>query len=106
MALCLVTQVDVGLSYTPLLLVQAYHTQPRQELARVFRHIGVRDPTAEEWERMLTADMANHRSTELRMREDTRQLLMKFFAPFNKALFDAVPSLDPGLWQSSRRGAG
>lgn len=80
---------------------QAYKQEPKRELGRLFNHLGVREPTQDEWQAMLKADAANQHSSKLRMREDTRQLLLKTFAPFNKALFDAVPELDPSLWQSS-----
>ena len=72
---------------------------PRRELQRIFRHLGVRDPTTTEWEAMLKAEAANQHGSKLRMREDTRELLLKVFRPFNQALFNAVPELDSALWQ-------
>jgi hypothetical protein len=48
---------------------------------------------------MLKAEAANQHGSKLRMREDTRELLLKVFRPFNQALFNAVPELDSALWQ-------
>ncbi|GFH06296.1 sulfotransferase, partial [Haematococcus lacustris] len=64
-----------------------YQAEPRHHLAAVHRFLGLREPTDEEWVRILGVERTNAQSSRYpRMLPETRALLMAFYQPFNQKL--------------------
>ena len=76
--------------YLAQLTLADYHRNRRRVLAGLFAHLGVRALQEDEWETVLRRDKVVHAQGShyklLRMRNDTRALLRKVYAPCNANL--------------------
>uniref|UniRef100_A0A7R9YQ49 Sulfotransferase n=1 Tax=Chlamydomonas euryale TaxID=1486919 RepID=A0A7R9YQ49_9CHLO len=80
-----------------------YKAAPREHLTTVLRFLGMRDLTDDEWERMTSAKRANAQSSRYpRMLPETRELLEKFFAPYNAKLAKMLGD-ERYLWNDVRQ---
>ncbi|KAL6763399.1 P-loop containing nucleoside triphosphate hydrolase protein [Haematococcus lacustris] len=82
-----------------------YQAEPRQHLAAVHHFLGLREPTDEEWVRILGVERTNAQSSRYpRMLPETRALLMAFYQPFNQKLA-ALLGDDRFLWRDTTQQA-
>lgn len=60
--------------------------QRRSQLALVFRHLLLSEPTEEQWREMLAKPVAREHKGTTQIHPDAKRLLRSFYEPFNKDL--------------------
>ena len=76
--------------------MKEYHLYPVDTLNRIFNHIGVYEPDSGELSRYIeTSETVNVGSASIKdevgeMLDETRQLLEKFYSPYNAMLSDLL----------------
>lgn len=79
---------------------EEFFEDPRPVLQQIFQHLGLREPTGDEWAAILGAAAIRSAGTGQDMLPEAREAVTEFYRPFNEDLADLLGD-KKWLWKHS-----